>query len=105
MGSVSRRAIGGSIHRIREFELEKCAWLISDVLLDLACVWKAEFWLVVESRQGVSSKRPAICFIRIVGELPVHDENKTATVKRDFISGNRTDSFFSRSKGGSCRLY
>jgi hypothetical protein len=23
MGSVSRRAIGGSIHRIREFELEK----------------------------------------------------------------------------------
>nr|CAD7569883.1 unnamed protein product [Timema californicum] len=86
MGSVSRRAIGGSIHRIREFELEK---------LDLACVCKAEFWLAVESRQGVSSKRPAIRFIRIVGELPVHDENKTATVKRDFISGNRTDSFFS----------
>jgi hypothetical protein len=28
MGSVSRRAIGGSIHRIREFELEKVSFNI-----------------------------------------------------------------------------
>nr|CAD7587372.1 unnamed protein product [Timema genevievae] len=100
---VSERAhkrLGGQTsERIIQGGMQPCTtsrhWLYQ------ARVYRAEFWLVVESRQGVSSKRPAIRFIRIVGELPVHDENKTTIVKRDFISENRTDSFFSRGKGRS----
>lgn len=32
MGSLARKAIGGSIHKIREFELEKVSYYIIDIV-------------------------------------------------------------------------